>query len=305
MGSATHDANDATRVPEAQEASDMSEASGATGKTGAADEPVGIVFTDVDGTLVGADHHPILSTEPVMRRVGARVPVCLVSARSPEGLYSIQDALGFSGPMACFSGAYVLDEKGDVLLSKTFPTVDALEAKEYLARELPGLAVGTYGFHDWIVDDRSDPLVAREEAAVQTCARECSDIEGTFGERGVHKLLIMGERDSILEAERVLSARYPHLNVVRSSPILCEVMVRGVSKSEAVRVICEHCGVDPRRAIAFGDGPNDIDMLRAVRRSFAMANGEEHVKEAASEVVPWTNEEGGVARMLERLVLGS
>jgi hydroxymethylpyrimidine pyrophosphatase-like HAD family hydrolase len=167
------------------------------------------------------------------------VPLCLVSARSPEGLCPIQRALGFTGPLACFSGAYVLDHEGNELYSSVIPTADALAIKRWIGENLPDVLCASYGFHDWIVDDRSDPLVAREEAAVQTCARECSDIEGTFGERGVHKLLIMGERDSILEAERVLSARYPHLNVVRASPILCEVMVRGVSKSEAVRVIGE------------------------------------------------------------------
>ena len=75
----------------------------------AGEKSVGIVFTDVDGTLVDADHHPIASTAPVMREVAERVPVCLVSARSPEGLYPIHEALGFTGPIACFSGGLVLD----------------------------------------------------------------------------------------------------------------------------------------------------------------------------------------------------
>jgi hydroxymethylpyrimidine pyrophosphatase-like HAD family hydrolase len=34
-----------------------------------------------------------------------------------------------------------------------------------------------------------------------------------------------------------------------------------------------------------------------------MANAEEEVKRAAWAVVPWTNVESGVARMLEQLVL--
>ena len=77
----------------------------------------GIVFTDVDGTFVGSDHHAIMECAPVVRRTAARVPICLVSARSPEGLYPIQRDLGFVGPLACYSGAYVLDEKGVELFS--------------------------------------------------------------------------------------------------------------------------------------------------------------------------------------------
>lgn len=269
-----------------------------------ADTPnVTIVFTDVDGTFVGDDHHPITERADVIAEVAARVPLCLVSARSPEGLYPIQRALGFDGPLACYSGAYVLDERGNELLSRTIPMDDALEIKGYLEREQPDLTVGTYGFHEWIVDDRSDPRIVVEEGLVQTCARETSDLAGTFGERGVHKFLLMGEPEDIRVAEQVVGSRYPHLNVVRSSDILCEVMAEEASKSRAVEVVCEHYGVDPAGAVAFGDGPNDLDMLESVERSFAVANAEEQVKAVASEVIPWTNAEAGVARMLERLIL--
>lgn len=267
-----------------------------------AKQQVRMVFSDVDGTLVGGDHHPIEASAATMHEVGARVPVCLVSARSPEGLYSIQQALGFAGPLACFSGAYVLGENGEELYSTTMTAEDARDIKDYLSQAHPQLCVGTYGHHTWIVDDRSHPSVQREEEAVQTQASESRDIVGTFGKTGVHKLLLMGSPDAILDAERVVGARYPHLNVVRSSDILCEVMTREASKRTAVRVICEHYGIDPTYAVAFGDGPNDMDMLLSVRNSYAMANAEEAVKEAATHVLPWTNEECGVARMLAQLL---
>ena len=267
-----------------------------------AKQQVRIVFTDVDGTLVGDDHHAIPASAAAIKQVAARVPLCLVSARSPEGLYPIQHALGFTGPLACFSGAYVLDDKGEELFSSTMPVQDACAIKDYLSHAHPQLCVGTYGHHTWIVDDRSDPAVQREEAAVQTQAYESSDLEAAFGEHGVHKLLLMGNPDAIRDAERVVGARYPHLNVVRSSDILCEVMTREASKKTAVRVICEHYGVDSAHAVAFGDGPNDIDMLAAVANSYAMANAEEAVKQAATHQLEWTNTECGVARMLMELL---
>ena len=267
------------------------------------DAPVRFVFTDVDGTFVGDDHHALPETAAVIQAVAERAAICLVSARSPEGLYPIQRDLGFHGPLACFSGAYVLDEHGEVLLSSTIDLADALELRSWLARELPMVSVGTYGFHEWIVDDRSDPRIAREEMLVQTCARESRDLAGVFGEGGVHKFLLMGEPADILMAQRVVAERYPHLTAVRSSDILCEVMAGDVSKSRAVHVLCAHYGLDATEVVAFGDGLNDLDMLRAVDRSYAMANAEKEVKRAAAHVVPWTNAEGGVARTLEQLVL--
>ena len=226
---------------------------------------VGIVLTDVDGTLVDNEHHPIPASAEVICRVAARIPFCLVSARSPEGLYPIQRQLGFAGPMACFSGAYVLDHEGNELYSSVIPTADALEIKRYLEGELPRICAATYGFHHWIVDDRSDPRIVREEYFVQAQSVESRDLAGTFGDGGVHKFLLMGEPKDIVAAQATVAARYPDLNVVRS---------------------------------------NDIDMLMAVEQSYAMANGEDSVKQAAAHVVPWTNEECGVARMLQRQVLG-
>lgn len=263
---------------------------------------VSIVFTDVDGTLVGNDHHPLADSAPTIARVARHVPLCLVSARSPEGLYPIQRQLGFAGPLACFSGAYVLDHEGNELYSSVIELDDALEIKAFVERELPDVLVATYGFHDWIVDDRSDPRIVREEFFVQAASRESRDLAGTFAGRGVHKFLLMGEPPSIARAQRVVAERFAHLTAVRSSDILCEVMSAQASKSHAIEVLCERYGADRAQAVSFGDGPNDIDMLQAVPRSFAMANAEDIVKRAASQTIPWTNEESGVARMLELLV---
>lgn len=263
---------------------------------------VRIVFSDVDGTLVDHEHHPMPASAAVIQRVARQVPLCLVSARSPEGLYPIQRQLGFAGPLACFSGAYVLDHEGGVLFSTVISTSDAVEIKRYLDEELPDVTVGTYGFHAWVVDDRSDSRVVREEYFVQAQSQECRDLERAFGAAGVHKFLLMGEPASIVAAQRTMSERYPYLHVVRSNDTLCEIMSADASKSHAVEVLCAHYGVRRSQAVAFGDAPNDLDMLLAVEQSYAMANAEDAVKAAASHVVPWTNEECGVARMLDRLV---
>jgi len=271
-----------------------------------AEPKLSIVFTDVDGTLVDDEHHPMLQSAPTIRRVlDQGIRLCMVSARSPEGLYPIQRQLGFSGPLVCFSGAYVLDEDGTELLSHTIPLEDAVAIKGWLASELPDVCVGTYGFHTWVTDDRSDPRVAREEYYVQAASTECSDLRVAFDERGIHKFLLMGEPEAISAAEQVVGERYPGLNVVRSNSTLCEIMSKEARKSDAVRFVCAHFGIDPAEAVAFGDGPNDLDMLMAVERSYAMSNGEEAVKAAAAHVTSWSNVECGVTRTLDELLSGA
>lgn len=264
----------------------------------------GIVFTDVDGTLVGADHQPIPESGPIIRRVVATgVPFCMVSARMPEALYPIQCSLGFSGPLVCYSGAYVLDEAGEVLLSRTIPIDAAVSVKRRLAEELPGLCCSTYGYHTWVVDDDHDSRVRNEERIVHVRPEVAPDIRGRFGEGGVHKFLLMGDPAPIAAAEEAVSTAYPDLTVVRSSPILLEVMSGDAGKAEGVGAVCDRYGIDRSRAVAFGDGYNDIDMLEAVDESYAMANAAGPVKRVARHVLPWANVDNGVARAVEGLVL--
>lgn len=153
----------------------------------------------------------------------------------------------------------------------------------------------THGHHDWIVDDRSDPRVQREEYFVQARSRESHDLTGTFGEGSVHKFLFIGESEAISAAEQTAGAPYPMLNVVRSNDILCEIMTEKATKNHAVEILCDHFKVSRFDAVAFGDGPNDLDTLSAVDQSYAMISGEDAVKASAAHVCKWTNTECGVA----------
>ena len=261
-----------------------------------------IVFTDVDGTLLDAEHRVIPEACVTVQRLAQLgIPLVLVSARMPEGLTTIQSAMGFTGPLVCYSGAYVQDERGAKLLSHVIDIDTACEIKQFLDRELPGLTCSEYGFHTWICDDDRDPRIQNEER-ITSLKAERAALRDAFSHVGIHKFLLMGEPAEIEAAEKRIAAAYPQLAVVRSSPILCEVMSGAASKAEGVRVVCRHFGVDPAEAVAFGDGRNDMDMLAAVPESYAMANVPDEVKRAAAHVTRFPNAENGLARTLEELL---
>ncbi|MGN0287353.1 MAG: Cof-type HAD-IIB family hydrolase [Atopobiaceae bacterium] len=271
----------------------------------AADLPFQAVFSDIDGTLVDANHHPMPQTAPTVQRLTQMgVPFVLVSSRATGGITCIHRQLGFHGPYVAYGGALIRDEDGHDLYSKTIDIDSACQIKDYLTSQLPQVFACTYGFDTWIVDTREDPRVKQEEFFIQDQAVESSDVRGTFGQRGVHKFMLMGEPDAILQAEREVKKRFPQLAVVRSRAELCEISAGGVRKSEGVRMMCQHLGVDPARCLAFGDGLNDLDMMGAVGTSYAMANAEPQVKEAATHVARWSNVQNGVGRTLEELLQG-
>lgn len=254
-----------------------------------------VVFSDVDGTILDSEHRVTVRTAAAAQALAdAGVPLVLVSARMPEALADIRRELGCAGPVVCYSGAYVLDAAGAELLSRPIALGCALEVRDFVACDVPDVTCMAYGYHTWVVSDRSDPRVVREERIVGVKSVE-GTLEEHFSGRGLHKFLLVGEPAAIERAEREVGAAFPNLAVVRSSPILCEVMDGRASKTEGIRTVCEHLGVDVSEALAIGDGRNDIDMLRAVPQSWAMANAPGEVKDAATHVTACDNDHDGFA----------
>lgn len=262
------------------------------------------VFTDVDGTLLDGNHAVTSRAREAAHALAERgIPLVLVSARMPEALDAIRADLGTRAPVVCYGGAYVLGGDGEELLSRPISLGCALEVRDFVACDVPDVCCMVYGYHTWVTQDRSDSRVRREEQIVGVRSEE-GVLEDHFSERGVHKFLLVGDPQTVQRAEREVAAEFPSLSVVRSSPILCEVMDGRVSKSEGIGAVCDRLGIGAGDAVAFGDGRNDIDMLGFVPESWAMANAPAEVRAAAAHVTALDNDHDGFAETILSLLEG-
>jgi hydroxymethylpyrimidine pyrophosphatase-like HAD family hydrolase len=92
-------------------------------------------------------------------------------------------------------------------------------------------------------------------------------------------------------------AEFTHSN---STDGLLEISAAGVSKAAALARFCDERGIGREDVVAFGDMPNDLPMLEWAGHGVAVANAHPEVLAAADEVTA-TNDDGGVAIVLERL----
>ena len=74
-------------------------------------------------------------------------------------------------------------------------------------------------------------------------------------------------------------------------------------KAEALQWIAERAGLTAADAVAFGDMPNDLGMLTWAGCGVAMANAHAAVLAVADEITT-SNDDDGVARVIERILLG-
>ena len=104
------------------------------------------------------------------------------------------------------------------------------------------------------------------------------------------------------ERMRKRLAEIPEIIVTSAIANNLEINAAGADKGGALLRLAEYLGIAREETMAFGDGENDLSMIKMAGLGVAMENGEEFVK-AAADYVTVTNNEAGVAAAIRRFVL--
>ncbi|WP_075529695.1 Cof-type HAD-IIB family hydrolase [Ligilactobacillus sp. WC1T17] len=80
-----------------------------------------------------------------------------------------------------------------------------------------------------------------------------------------------------------------------------DIIKKGVNKAQGLETMLKRWNLTGEDLAAFGDGGNDIEMLRFAKYSYAMANADPEVKKV-SQYSTLSNNESGVLKALEELL---
>jgi len=92
--------------------------------------------------------------------------------------------------------------------------------------------------------------------------------------------------------------------VVRSSEIFLEFLDRSVNKGTGVKIIADKLGIKSEEIICIGDAGNDVAMIKYAGLGVAMGNAFSELKEI-SDYITDSNEEDGVAKVIEKFILNA
>ncbi|MGI5173122.1 HAD family phosphatase [Treponema sp. OMZ 840] len=124
--------------------------------------------------------------------------------------------------------------------------------------------------------------------------------------QGHPKTVIPGEPAELAALQAELQKEIGDRCVIfTSKPYFLEVMPKNTGKGEALLWLAEHLGIAQSETMAFGDAMNDESMIRRAGTSVAMKNGIQAIKDAATCISEYTNDEDGVARFIEKYVLNN
>ncbi|MEH0109661.1 HAD family hydrolase [Tersicoccus sp. MR15.9] len=275
-----------------------------------------LIASDLDGTIVG--HDGKISPRTVAAFDAARaagVGIVFVTGRPPRWLSPLVDQLGHDGLVICSNGAVIYDLGERRVLSRTtIAAADVYAVRERIEQAFPDARFAFESIAGFVVepgflDIESIELTELEPQWIRDVlperARVAADVEEELpDDESVVKFLAKHPTltpDDFLAQVRELAGDL--VSVTHSSPgvALVEMAPLGIDKGVTLARFAERRDIAAADVYAFGDMPNDRQMLRWAGHGYAMASGHPEAREAAAHLAPPFAEDG-VAQVIERVL---
>ncbi|MFC7218018.1 Cof-type HAD-IIB family hydrolase [Streptomyces polyrhachis] len=264
-----------------------------------------LIATDLDGTLLRDDKSVSPRTITALAAAEkAGIEVCFVTGRPARWMGVVSDHVHGHGTAICANGASVVDlhRGGELTEVRPLAEADALAVVTALRAVAPAVTFAverTAGIHY----EPHYPPFHLDPAATVAPVTKLLSAESGHADEPVLKLLAHHtelDPDEFLSLARTAGGH--RADFTRSSPsALLEVSARGVSKASTLARWCAARGIEAADVVAFGDMPNDIEMLSWAGTSYAMANAHPEVLAATTHRTA-SNAQDGVAMVIEQLL---
>ena len=262
-----------------------------------------ILFTDLDGTLLNDENKLSAKNTEAIRQAlkrGHQIVICTGRPLASGKILARELGLDTRGCYCiAFNGGEIYDMyRGESIYKRTIP----MDFVRYLFDEAK-----RHGLHCQTYDDASI-LTESENVDLDFYAartnipyRLVKDVTAVLPGDPVKVIVINASDHERLvrfqeDTEEWCKGR---VDRVFSCAEYLEHMAPGVSKGDAVLRLCRHLSIPVSQAIAAGDAPNDLSMIRAAGIGAAMANADAQVKAQADYVTKHDNNHDGVAEIIE------
>lgn len=253
------------------------------------------VFFDIDGTLVSFNTHQIPdSTKQALTRMRERgVKVFIASGRPPVQMKFLKDLVDFEfDGYVVMNGQYCYDA-GGVYHAQSIPNASLRLLLPYL--EETGLSCSFVELDYVYINRVTQAVIDLYDMLGGTARMEPTGDPARSLTHTTYQLSAFLPQ----EQEAALLEHLPGCKAARWNPYFTDIIPADGGKPVGLQKTLERFGIRREESMAFGDGGNDIDMLRYAGVGVAMGNAtSEDVKQAADYVTS-TVDEDGVRRALE------
>lgn len=258
------------------------------------------IVVDLDGTLLNSKHEVDEETKNYLinkQKEGHKLILC--SGRSYTGMESIAELLKLD-----MYGGYVISYNGG-------------EAREYSTKKklfTNNFTKETVSEINKLIGDYTQNFVTYSDGKIHSVTENAMVEHSAFLMKAEidhniivesPKVVLQDEVSKITniydDVKHIINEYDDSLNVFRSVKHLIEITPFGSDKGYGIKKLIELKPELDREIIAFGDGENDITMLKFADIGVAMENAMQTVKKI-SDFETGTNDNQGIVRALEKIL---
>jgi len=250
------------------------------------------------------------------KMVNNGMQIIISTGRAIEAAEKYRSAIDAEGPMVFFNGAEVADVPSGKILHTNCISMDVVDFGTDIARDL-GIHYQVY-LPARISPDtgKLDPNQKWETLVIEKYGEEAGYYKQHTGITpvvkdlkkiaalpidGCIKGMYIADPSLHDEIRKRMKERFgDKITVMRSFPTFLEVINKGVSKGEGLRIAMEHRGLKKEEVIAFGDEENDLPMFSVAGFACVPENARDKIREQADFIYGSVTKEG-LALYLEEL----
>lgn len=263
-----------------------------------------LIALDMDGTLLNED-----------KEISKRCRAAIFKLKEKGKRVVLATGRPLNGVLSYLEKLDLFDEK-DYVIAYNGALIQSTKSKEIIFdrplsfecyRELYILSVAL-GVHIHALSDKSvltpknNPYTEIESSANHIAIIE-SELDALDPKIPIIKVMLVDEEEAINRAFSLLpQAILDKYSILRSSPNFLEFLDKNANKGVGVSIVAKELGFKAEQVICVGDAGNDLDMIRYAGLGVAMGNAVDEVK-AAADYVTHSNEEDGVAHVIEKFML--
>lgn len=264
-------------------------------------EPIRLLISDVDGTLVDKQKQLTPATADAVRRLReAGAAFTIISARPRSGMAPIADALAIDAPMGAFNGGLIFRRDGWVGEHHVVDPEVARGAFDCVGE----LAVDRWVFADDQWHSSTDQGVHVEHERI--ASNQEPEIRADFADLldRADKITFVSDVPETLAALHArIDARFAgRATVGQSQTYYLDVTALEANKGAGVVALAAALDADLQATAVIGDQFNDLPMIEQAGYSVAMGNAPDGVK-AAADAVSTANDQDGVAHAIDAFIL--
>ena len=231
------------------------------------------LFFDIDGTLVSFETHRIpSSTIEALEAAHAKgLKIFIATGRPKAIINNLSEAYCFVGEEVIYKSAIPQEEVKAMAAFCEKKGVPCIFVEEHNISVCQPNEMVKKIFYDFL-HVNVIPTVSFEEAS--------------------NKEVIQMTPFITEEEEKEVLPSIPTCEIGRWYPAFADVTAKGDTKQKGIDEIIRHFGIKLEETMSFGDGGNDISMLRHAAIGVAMGQAKEDVKAAADYVTAPIDEDG-------------